>query len=274
MVLAATRALTPAQKPAAVTRRVAVAALAVGGTLASPARARRRKPRSSCVAVFAAVAADATVAGALLRLAFHDAVRRVERPGRAARTARSSTKSRMQRTCGSAGRWPRHGDETGRPERRRRSRRGGCRRRRSEWRSAHRHRPRPPRRERSFAGDAAASDTTAGDEARDVVNARCPSRPLDGGLRRYFRRVGLSDQELVALMGAHTLGRHNTLLNMTKACLRNLTRECLETAPVRAPFEARTPTPSTTRTTLCFCVDDRSLERGEANFIPTDVALS
>ena len=114
-----------------------------------------------------------------------------------------------------------------------------------------------------------------GDEARDVVKRTLPEPGLSTvGLRRYFRRVGLSDQELVALMGAHTLGRHNTLLNMTKACLRNLTRECLETAPVRAPFEARTPDAfDNSYYSLLLAWDDRSLERGEANFIPTDVAL-
>ena len=79
VVLAATKALTPAPKPAAVTRRTAVAALALGGTLASPARARRRNAAEQLrQSVFAAVAADATVAGALLRLAFHDAVRRAD----------------------------------------------------------------------------------------------------------------------------------------------------------------------------------------------------
>ena len=114
-----------------------------------------------------------------------------------------------------------------------------------------------------------------GDEARDVVKRTLPEPGLSTvGLRRYFRRVGLSDQELVALMGAHTLGRHNTLLNMTKACLRNLTRECLETAPVRAPFESRTPDAfDNSYYALLLAWDDRSLERGEANFIPTDVAL-
>ena len=276
VVLAATRALTPAQKPAAVTRRTAVAALAVGGTLASPARARRRKAAEQLhQAVFAAVAADATVAGALLRLAFHDAVRRADGQTRGAdgsiqyeipdaenvRLGRPLALVMAMKPDGlsvadavavagaaavEASGGPRIAIGLGRLD-----------------------------------ASAAAPATLErpiqqpGDEARDVVKRTLPEPGLSTvGLRRYFRRVGLSDQELVALMGAHTLGRHNTLLNMTKACLRNLTRECLETAPVRAPFEARTPDAfDNSYYSLLLAWDDRSLERGEANFIPTDVAL-
>jgi L-ascorbate peroxidase len=276
VVLAATRALTPAQKPAAVTRRTAVAALAVGGTLASPARARRRNAAEQLrQAVFAAVAADATVAGALLRLAFHDAVRRADGQTRGAdgsiqyeipdaenvRLGRPLALVMAMKPAGlsvadavavagaaavEASGGPRIAIGLGRLD-----------------------------------ASAAAPATLErpiqqpGDEARDVVKRTLPEPGLSTvGLRRYFRRVGLSDQELVALMGAHTLGRHNTLLNMTKACLRNLTRECLETAPVRAPFEARTPDAfDNSYYSLLLAWDDRSLERGEANFIPTDVAL-
>ena len=276
VVLAATRALTPAQKPAAVTRRTAVAALAVGGTLASPARARRRNAAEQLrQAVFAAVAADATVAGALLRLAFHDAVRRADGQTRGAdgsiqyeipdaenvRLGRPLALVMAMKPDGlsvadavavagaaavEASGGPRIAIGLGRLD-----------------------------------ASAAAPATLGrpikqpGDEARDVVKRTLPEPGLSTvGLRRYFRRVGLSDQELVALMGAHTLGRHNTLLNMTKACLRNLTRECLETAPVRAPFEARTPDAfDNSYYSLLLAWDDRSLERGKANFIPTDVAL-
>ena len=276
VVLAATRALTPAPKPAAVTRRTAVAALALGGTLASPARARRRNAAEQLrQAVFAAVAADATVAGALLRLAFHDAVRRADGQTRGAdgsiqyeipdaenvRLGRPLALVMAMKPDGlsvadavavagaaavEASGGPRIAIGLGRLD------------------------------------ASAASPATLrrpiqqpGDEARDVVKRTLPEPGLSTvGLRRYFRRVGLSDQELVALMGAHTLGRHNTLLNMTKACLRNLTRECLETAPVRAPFEARTPDAfDNSYYSLLLAWDDRSLERGEANFIPTDVAL-
>ena len=276
MVLAATRALTPAPKPAAVTRRTAVAALALGGTLASPGRARRRNAAEQLrQAVFAAVAADATVAGALLRLAFHDAVRRADGQTRGADGSiqyeiPDAENVRLGRPLAlvlslkpdalsvadavvvagaaavEASGGPRIAIGLGRLD-----------------------------------ASAAAPATLErpiqqpGDEARDVVKRTLPEPGLSTvGLRRYFRRVGLSDQELVALMGAHTLGRHNTLLNMTKACLRNLTRECLETAPVRAPFEARTPDAfDNSYYSLLLAWDDRSLERGEANFIPTDVAL-
>ena len=276
MVLAVTRALTPAPKPAAVTRRTAVAALALGGTLASPARARRRNAAEQLrQAVFATVAADATVAGALLRLAFHDAVRRADGQTRGADGSiqyeiPDAENVRLGRPLAlvlslkpdalsvadavvvagaaavEASGGPRIAIGLGRLD-----------------------------------ASAAAPATLErpiqqpGDEARDVVKRTLPEPGLSTvGLRRYFRRVGLSDQELVALMGAHTLGRHNTLLNMTKACLRNLTRECLETAPVRAPFEARTPDAfDNSYYSLLLAWDDRSLERGEANFIPTDVAL-
>ena len=276
VVLAATRALTPAQKPAAVTRRTAVAALALGGTLASPARARRRNAAEQLrQAVFGAVSDDATVAGALLRLAFHDAVRRADGQTRGAdgsiqyeipdaenvRLGRPLALVMAMKPDGlsvadavavagaaavEASGGPRIAIGLGRLD-----------------------------------ASAAAPATLErpiqqpGDEARDVVKRTLPEPGLSTvGLRRYFRRVGLSDQELVALMGAHTLGRHNTLLNMTKACLRNLTRECLETAPVRAPFEARTPDAfDNSYYSLLLAWDDRSLERGEANFIPTDVAL-
>ena len=276
VVLAATRALTPAQKPAAVTRRTAVAALALGGTLASPARARRRNAAEQLrQAVFAAVAADATVAGALLRLAFHDAVRRADGQTRGADGSiqyeiPDAENVRLGRPLAlvmamkpdalsvadavavagaaavEASGGPRIAIGLGRLD-------------------------------ASAAAPATLSRPIQqpGDEARDVVKRTLPEPGLSTvGLRRYFRRVGLSDQELVALMGAHTLGRHNTLLNMTKACLRNLTRECLETAPVRAPFEARTPDAfDNSYYSLLLAWDDRSLERGEANFIPTDVAL-
>ena len=221
VVLAATRALTPAPKPAAVTRRTAVAALALGGTLASPGRARRRNAAEQLrQAVFATVAADATVAGALLRLAFHDAVRRADGQTRGAdgsiqyeipdaenvRLGRPLALVMAMKPAGlsvadavavagaaavEASGGPRIAIGLGRLD-------------------------------ASAAAPATLSRPIQqpGDEARDVVKRTLPEPGLSTvGLRRYFRRVGLSDQELVALMGAHTLGRHNTLLNMTNCLL-------------------------------------------------------
>ncbi|KAJ1460578.1 heme peroxidase [Pelagophyceae sp. CCMP2097] len=115
------------------------------------------------------------------------------------------------------------------------------------------------------------------DDSRDVVFKTLPEPGLSTvGLRRYFGRPGLrlTDAETVALMGSHGMGRHVTLLNMTRGCLRNLTRQCLEDAPVRLPFASR----GVDRFTNDYFVallkwDARKIERGEAAFIPTDVAL-
>ena len=85
---------------------------------------------------------------------------------------------------------------------------------------------------------------------------------------------GLTEQELVALSGAHDLGRHVTLLDMPKACLKNLTRTCLEDAPVLIPFVTADPDTLSNRyfqTLLRW--NDREIEYGEALFIPTDVAM-
>lgn len=72
---------------------------------------------------------------------------------------------------------------------------------------------------------------------RSFVEKTLPSAGLDSdGLRIYFSRLGFTEMEFVALSGAHGLGRHVSLLGMPKACLRNLTRDCLENAPVQLPF--------------------------------------
>ena len=77
---------------------------------------------------------------------------------------------------------------------------------------------------------------------RSVVETTLPSAGLDSdGLRLYFGALGLSEKEFVALSGAHDLGRHVTLLDMPKSCLKNLTRECLENAPVLMPFISEDP---------------------------------
>ncbi|VEU34751.1 unnamed protein product [Pseudo-nitzschia multistriata] len=116
-------------------------------------------------------------------------------------------------------------------------------------------------------------DQGPGDRAS--ITSSLPSAGLDSlGLRNYFRRLGLTESELVALSGAHDLGRHVTLLGMRKDCLRDLTRACLEDAPVLWPFVTKDPDTLSNRyfaTLLRW--NKREIERGEASFIPTDVAL-
>ena len=81
-----------------------------------------------------------------------------------------------------------------------------------------------------------------GESDRSDVITSLPSAGLDSlGLRIYFKRLGLDEGEFVALMGAHDLGRHVTLTDMPKECLRNLTRICVENAPVSAPFISKNP---------------------------------
>ena len=109
----------------------------------------------------------------------------------------------------------------------------------------------------------------------NLLHKSMPSPGLNSeGLRRYFHRLGLSQEEWVALCGCHSVGRHVTLLGMSKDCLKQLTRECLENAPVSVPFV----TPSVDRFDnsyfrylLKWYV--RDVENGQVAFIPTDVAL-
>ena len=110
---------------------------------------------------------------------------------------------------------------------------------------------------------------------RSALTTSLPSAALDSlGLRNYFGRLGLSESEFVALSGAHDLGRHVTLTDMPKSCLKNLTRDCLENAPVLAPFITKNPdTFSNTYFEILLRWNKRELERGEAAFIPTDVAM-
>lgn len=110
---------------------------------------------------------------------------------------------------------------------------------------------------------------------RSTITTSLPSAGLDSlGLRNYFKRLGFTEAELVALSGAHDLGRHVTLTGMPKGCLRNLTRSCLEDAPVLAPFITADPDTLSNRyfwTMLRW--NDKDIEFGEAAFIPTDVTL-
>ena len=110
---------------------------------------------------------------------------------------------------------------------------------------------------------------------RSEVGTTLPSPGLDSdGLRLYFASLGLTEEEWVALSGAHDLGRHVTLLGMPKGCLRDLTRECLENAPVLLPFVAEGPDHfSNTYYKKLLRWYDREVELGEVAFIPTDVNL-
>lgn len=110
---------------------------------------------------------------------------------------------------------------------------------------------------------------------RSLVDTTLPSAGLDSdGLRLYFGALGLSDEQFVALCGAHDLGRHVTLLGMPKSCLKELTRECLEAAPVLMPFVAEDPDRfSNAYFKKLIRWNDRKVKLGEVAFIPTDVDL-
>ena len=110
---------------------------------------------------------------------------------------------------------------------------------------------------------------------RSLIKTSLPSPGLDSlGLRNYFHRLGLTDSKMVALMGSHDLGRHVTLTGLSKECLRNLTRSCLEDAPTLVPFVTKNPdTFSNAYFEVLLRWNQRKIEFGEAAFIPTDVAL-
>jgi hypothetical protein len=126
-----------------------------------------------------------------------------------------------------------------------------------------------------------------GESDRSTISTSLPSPALDSlGLQMYFGRLGLTQEEWVALNGSHDMGRHITLTGMPKSCLKNLTRSCLEDAPISVPFV--TPSETSTRSNDSkFIVDtlsndyykklikwyDRKVTLGEVAFIPTDVAL-
>ena len=71
---------------------------------------------------------------------------------------------------------------------------------------------------------------------RSLVDRTMPSAGLDSdGLRLYFGALGLSEMELVAICGAHDLGRHVTLLNMPKSCLNSISAMDSQDMPGRCP---------------------------------------
>jgi L-ascorbate peroxidase len=110
---------------------------------------------------------------------------------------------------------------------------------------------------------------------RSLVEKTLPSAALDSdGLRLYYGRLGLTEKEFVALNGCHGMGRHVSLLGMPKSCLKNLTRTCLEEAPVLLPFVTESVDRfdnSYFRALLRW--DQNEVSLGEVAFIPTDVAL-
>jgi len=110
---------------------------------------------------------------------------------------------------------------------------------------------------------------------RSRVEKTLPTAGLDSdGLRLYFGRLGLSEPEWVALCGSHGLGRHVTMFDMPRSCVKNLTRTCLEEAPVLMPFVARSVDRfDNTYFQILLRWNDRTLERGEGSFIGTDVAM-
>jgi len=110
---------------------------------------------------------------------------------------------------------------------------------------------------------------------RSIVTKTMPDAGLDSdGLRLYFRRLGLAEDEFVALSGIHGMGRHVSLLGMEKGCLKNLTRTCLEEAPVLLPFVASsTDHFSNAYFEALLRWNTQKVGMGEVAFIPTDVAL-
>ena len=131
------------------------------------------------------------------------------------------------------------------------------------------------RRDATTADSRKRKRTLQNDTDRSLVDTTLPSAGLDSdGLRLYFGALGLSDEQFVALCGAHDLGRHVTLLGMPKSCLKELTRECLEAAPVLMPFLAEDPDRfSNTYFKKLIKWNDRKVKIGEVAFIPTDVDL-
>ncbi|KAL3926937.1 MAG: hypothetical protein SGPRY_003064, partial [Prymnesium sp.] len=115
-------------------------------------------------------------------------------------------------------------------------------------------------------------------ECRGAVRSALPEPGLDtDGIRRFFSRVGFDERETVALCGAHTLGRHASLLGVSAACLRQkqgLTDDCIESGR-RLPFVSGDPDEfSASYFKRLLEWYDQSLAPDAAYFIPTDVVLT
>lgn len=114
-------------------------------------------------------------------------------------------------------------------------------------------------------------------ECRSRISSTLPEPGLStDGMRAYFRRLGFSDDELVALCGAHSLGRHASLLGVSRECLRMkpaMSDACIETGK-RLPFVSSHPDQfDNSYFAALLRWRAQSLEPGEAYFIPTDVTL-
>jgi L-ascorbate peroxidase len=113
--------------------------------------------------------------------------------------------------------------------------------------------------------------------SRSLVTKTLPSAGLDSdGLRLYFGRLHqLTEPEWIALTGgSHGLGRHVSLLGMPKECLKNLTRTCLEDAPVLLPFVTESVNRfDNTYFQALLDWNANQVELGQVAFIPTDVDM-
>lgn len=114
------------------------------------------------------------------------------------------------------------------------------------------------------------------DNPRSRVTQTLPEASLDAdGLVAYFESLhGFARDEWIALCVIHGLGRHVSLLNMPRECLRNLTRTCLEDAPTLLPFvTAGEGQFSNAYFRALLEWNDRNITLGQVAFIPTDVVL-
>lgn len=116
-----------------------------------------------------------------------------------------------------------------------------------------------------------------GRDCRGQADSTMPNAGLDSdGLRNFFHRLDFSDEEIVALMGGHTLGRWTSLLGVPKECLKNLNSKWERCLPYgeRLPFVSEDPdTFSNSYFKWLLLWNERKIEYGDVHFIPTDVVL-
>ncbi|CAE7313245.1 APX3 [Symbiodinium sp. CCMP2592] len=72
----------------------------------------------------------------------------------------------------------------------------------------------------AMGGPVISVETGRSDATEPDADKRLPDGTLtSGAIRDYFRQLGMSDAELVALLGAHTVGRWTSLLDVRPDCL-------------------------------------------------------